>query len=89
MDKALFGELTFDITDKLSVTGGIRFFESDNSLKGFFGYGAGYSSQDRRGAVLRPATAFRTRALHQPRQDGEARTATPSASTSPTTSPTT
>jgi len=43
-DEALFGELTFDITDKLSVTGGVRFFESENSLKGFFGYGAGFSS---------------------------------------------
>jgi outer membrane receptor protein involved in Fe transport len=43
-DSALFGELTFDITDNWSVTGGIRFFESENSLKGFFGYGAGFSS---------------------------------------------
>jgi len=43
IDKAVFGELTFDITDKLSVTGGIRFFDSENSLKGFFGYSAVYS----------------------------------------------
>jgi iron complex outermembrane receptor protein len=43
-DDALFGELTFDITEKLAVTGGIRFFESENSLIGFFGYGAGFSS---------------------------------------------
>jgi iron complex outermembrane receptor protein len=42
-DDAAFGELTFDITDKLSVTGGIRFFESENSLKGFWGFGAGFS----------------------------------------------
>jgi len=42
-DDAIFGELTFDITDKLSVTGGVRFFESENSLKGFFGYGLGFS----------------------------------------------
>ena len=53
-DEAVFGEFTFDITDKLSVTGGVRFFESDNSLEGFFGYGAGFSGMDRRGAVLRP-----------------------------------
>ncbi|MBS1201440.1 MAG: TonB-dependent receptor, partial [Proteobacteria bacterium] len=38
-DYAAFGELTYDLTDKLSVTGGIRFFESKNSLEGFFGYG--------------------------------------------------
>jgi outer membrane receptor protein involved in Fe transport len=44
-DRALFGELTFDITDKLSVLGGVRYFETDNSLKGFFGYGSGFSSQ--------------------------------------------
>ncbi|HET9472338.1 MAG TPA: TonB-dependent receptor, partial [Steroidobacteraceae bacterium] len=42
-DQAIFGELTFDITDKLSVTGGVRFFEAENSLKGFFGYSAAFS----------------------------------------------
>jgi len=43
IDKAVFGELTFDITDKLSVTGGVRFFEAENSLEGFFGYSAVFS----------------------------------------------
>ena len=42
-DEAAFGELTFDVTEKLSVTGGIRFFKSENSLTGFFGYGLGFS----------------------------------------------
>jgi outer membrane receptor protein involved in Fe transport len=42
-DDALFGELTFDITEKLSITGGVRFFEAENSLKGFFGYSAVFS----------------------------------------------
>src|SRR4029078_9022201 len=42
-DDAVFGELTFDITDKLSVTGGLRHFETENSLKGFFGYSAVFS----------------------------------------------
>ena len=42
-DDALFGELTFDITEKLAVTGGVRFFEAENSLKGFFGYSAVFS----------------------------------------------
>ncbi|MEO7252395.1 MAG: TonB-dependent receptor, partial [Arenimonas sp.] len=42
-DKAIFGELSYDITDKLTVTGGMRFFKNNNSLRGFFGYGAGYS----------------------------------------------
>ncbi|HKE44914.1 MAG TPA: TonB-dependent receptor [Steroidobacteraceae bacterium] len=38
-DYAAFGELTYDITDKLSVTGGIRFYKYENSLEGFFGFG--------------------------------------------------
>lgn len=42
-DKAIFGELSYDITDQLTVTGGMRFFKNNNSLRGFFGYGAGYS----------------------------------------------
>jgi iron complex outermembrane receptor protein len=44
VDQALFGEFTFDITQQFSVTAGIRFFKAENSLKGFFGYGEGYSS---------------------------------------------
>jgi iron complex outermembrane recepter protein len=37
-DSALFGEVTFDATDKLSFLGGVRFFRSENSLEGFFGF---------------------------------------------------
>jgi outer membrane receptor protein involved in Fe transport len=43
-DDAVFGEFTFDITEKLSATAGVRFFEAENSLAGFFGFGAGFSS---------------------------------------------
>ncbi|MEO5596816.1 MAG: TonB-dependent receptor, partial [Lysobacteraceae bacterium] len=42
-DEAIFGELSFDVTDQLTLTGGLRHFKSNNSLKGFFGYGAGFS----------------------------------------------
>jgi iron complex outermembrane recepter protein len=35
---ALFGELYYDITDKLTATLGYRQFHTNNSLKGFFGY---------------------------------------------------
>jgi outer membrane receptor protein involved in Fe transport len=42
-DQAFFGELSFDITDKLTATAGLRFFKAENSLRGFFGYGDGYS----------------------------------------------
>ncbi len=39
-DRAIFGEVTVDITEKLAATGGMRLFRSDNSLVGFFGFGA-------------------------------------------------
>jgi iron complex outermembrane receptor protein len=54
-DSAVFGEAAFDLTDKLTVTAGIRFFKSDNSLKGFYGYGLGYSSGTGEGACFKPA----------------------------------
>ncbi|MEX0735280.1 MAG: TonB-dependent receptor [Steroidobacteraceae bacterium] len=38
-DEAVFGELSFDFTDKFTMTGGLRFYRFDNSLEGFFGYG--------------------------------------------------
>jgi len=37
-DTALFGEVTFDFTDKLTGTFGARYFEFDNSLYGFNGF---------------------------------------------------
>jgi iron complex outermembrane recepter protein len=45
-DYAVFGELSFDFTPKLTGTVGYRFFRYDNSLDGFFGFGAnqGFSS---------------------------------------------
>ena len=42
-DSAAFGEIYYDITDKLTATAGIRFFDSENSLEGFFGFSEGYS----------------------------------------------
>lgn len=42
-DYAAFGELSFDVTDKLTLTGGGRLYRYDNSLVGFFGYARGYS----------------------------------------------
>jgi len=43
-DYALFGELAYDILPNLTMTGGIRFFEANNSLHGFYGLAEGYSS---------------------------------------------
>jgi iron complex outermembrane recepter protein len=38
-DYAAFGEVSFDFTEKLTGTAGIRFFKAKNSLEGFFGFG--------------------------------------------------
>jgi len=38
-DEALFGEISFDLTEQLTATGGLRFYRYDNTLEGFFGYG--------------------------------------------------
>jgi iron complex outermembrane receptor protein len=38
-DYALFGDGSFDITDKLKLSAGIRGFVANNSLDGFFGFG--------------------------------------------------
>ena len=43
-DYALFGEVSFDITERITLTGGLRTFEAKNSLSGFFGFSEGYSS---------------------------------------------
>ncbi len=50
IDYAVFGQADFDITDRLMATVGLRYFWFDNSLKGFFGYGIGYSSGTGEGA---------------------------------------
>ena len=42
-DKAIFGSLSFDITDSLELTGGMRYFEPEVNVKGFFGFGLGFN----------------------------------------------
>ena len=42
-DYAAFGEITFDLTPTVTLTGGGRFYKYDNSLVGFFGFSDGYS----------------------------------------------
>lgn len=53
-DYAAFGEVTFDATDKLSLTAGVRYFESRNSLIGFFGYSGNFSSRTGEAACFTP-----------------------------------
>jgi iron complex outermembrane recepter protein len=38
-DTAVFGELSFDIVKQLTLTAGVRAYEYENSLIGFFGFG--------------------------------------------------
>lgn len=42
-DRAVFGHVSFDITDDLELTLGARFFEPEVTVKGFFGFGIGFS----------------------------------------------
>ena len=44
-DYAAFGEITADMTDKLSATLGTRIYRFDNTIIGFFGFSEGYSSR--------------------------------------------
>ena len=43
-DKALFGQVTWDINQQWSLTGGLRWYKFDNSLQGFFGFSANYDA---------------------------------------------
>ena len=43
-DDAVFGEVSYDITPQLTITGGLRWYEFDNRLHGFFGFSADYNA---------------------------------------------
>jgi iron complex outermembrane receptor protein len=58
-DYAAFGELYFDITPKLTFTGGVRAFKTDNSLRGFYGFSRGYSSRTGEAACFAPTSVGR------------------------------
>jgi iron complex outermembrane recepter protein len=58
-DSAVFGEGTLDITDKLSMTGGFRYYEAKNSLEGFFGFNDDYSSNFGEALCETPFVPFR------------------------------
>ncbi|MDZ7627856.1 MAG: TonB-dependent receptor [Parvularculaceae bacterium] len=54
-DLAVFGELYYDLTDRLTFTGGVRGYRYKNSLQGFFGYGAGFSGSTGESQCFGPA----------------------------------
>jgi iron complex outermembrane recepter protein len=43
-DRAAFAQVQWDINSQWSIQGGVRFYHYDNSLGGFYGYSAAYSS---------------------------------------------
>ena len=51
-DYAVFGEVSYDITTALTVTGGMRFFKAENSLVGFFGFADDFSGSGTNGETL-------------------------------------
>lgn len=42
-DSAVFGELSFDVTDRVTLIGGARYYDTESTLKGFFGFASAYS----------------------------------------------
>ncbi len=42
-DEAVFGSVSFDITEKFELTGGLRFFKNESTVNGFFGFGLGFN----------------------------------------------
>lgn len=56
-DSALFGEVSYDITDALTINAGARFFRVDNSLKGFFGFARAFGTTGERACFGPPVVA--------------------------------
>jgi iron complex outermembrane recepter protein len=54
-DQAAFAQVVWHMTSQWSLTGGLRYYKYDNSLEGFFGYGAGYSSSTGQSQCFAPA----------------------------------
>lgn len=43
-DSAIFGEFSYDVSDHITVTGGVRFYKYRNSLNGFYGFSENYDA---------------------------------------------
>jgi outer membrane receptor protein involved in Fe transport len=59
-DLALFTEIEYDLTDRLTFIGGVRGYRYNNSLLGFNGYGAGFSGSTGEAACFAPAAIANT-----------------------------
>ncbi len=57
-DEAAFGEASFDVNSHITITGGVRGYRYNNTLYGFYGYSAGYSSHTGEAKCI-PGLVFR------------------------------
>ncbi|MGA9366711.1 MAG: TonB-dependent receptor, partial [Steroidobacteraceae bacterium] len=69
-DRAVFGQVTWDINSQWSVSGGARYYKYDNSLLGFYGYNSTYSSGEGVATCFEPSVV-----KYSPCTDLNARTA--------------
>jgi iron complex outermembrane receptor protein len=53
-DKAVFAQVSWDITSQLELTGGLRRYSYDNSNVGFFGFSANYVADEGVGTCFAP-----------------------------------
>jgi iron complex outermembrane recepter protein len=57
-DRAIFGELSFDMGEHLTGSVGLRHFTYDNSLQGFYGFNSTFSSHEGIATCFTPITPF-------------------------------
>ena len=69
-DRAVFGQVTWDINSQWSLTGGARYYKYDNSLLGFYGYNSTYASSEGVNTCFEPSIV-----KYSPCTDLDARTA--------------
>ena len=57
-DRAVFGEFTFDFSDHISASAGLRHFTYDNSLQGYYGFNSTFSSHEGIATCFTPFVPF-------------------------------
>jgi outer membrane receptor protein involved in Fe transport len=57
-DKAIFGELSYDLTDHLTASAGLRHFTFDNTLQGYYGFNSTFSTHEGVATCFTPLTPF-------------------------------
>jgi iron complex outermembrane receptor protein len=57
-DSAVFGEFSYDILKNLTATAGARYYTYDNTLQGFYGFNANFSSAEGTATCFTPFVPF-------------------------------